>query len=236
MSKAGLIVYEEDMLSFQLLTTAERGKLITAMIDQHMDVSPKTIDSERLRLVWTQIGPKIESNKQRYLDICNRNRKNRLHGMGIYEEEEDKPPDLTTGDESFTPRDESFTPRDARTKHNITKRNVVSGQEPQHKKTKSVITFDGESGKINITGDECRGVWSRTYPSIDVDRQIELAGVWLMENPRRSKKDLRRFIGNWLRTAQKDADARGDGRFGRVARKTCSGPDLFCGMPPAGAE
>ena len=65
MSKAGLIVYEEDMLSFRLLTTAERGKLITAMIDQHMDVSPKTIDSERLRLVWTQIGPKIESNKQR---------------------------------------------------------------------------------------------------------------------------------------------------------------------------
>jgi len=88
MGKSGMIVYQEDMLSFQLLTMAERGKLITAMIDQHNGIEPQTIDSERLKLVWTQIVTKIEYNKQKYTYICNRNRENRLKGLGLIKEVE----------------------------------------------------------------------------------------------------------------------------------------------------
>ncbi len=214
MGKSGMIVYQEDMLSFQLLTMAERGKLITAMIDQHNGIEPQTIDSERLKLVWTQIVTKIEYNKQKYTYICNRNRENRLKGLGLIKEVEGNNQSLTTGDESSTTGNEPLTTRDL-TKHNITKHNivVVPGTAPRQNKNKSPIRYDPGTGKIDGAGEELLALWAKTYPGVDVNRQIELAGVWLMENPRRAKKDLRRFLGNWLRTAQRDADER-DARAG----------------------
>lgn len=75
-----------------------------------------------------------------------------------------------------------------------------------------VLRYDASTGKITGVGADLSEVWRRTYPGIDVARQIELAGVWLMENPRREKKDIKRFLGNWLRTAQRDAAERWERR------------------------
>ncbi len=44
--------------------------------------------------------------------------------------------------------------------------------------------------------------WQRSYPNIDVRSQIQWAHCWILENPKRDKKDYVRFLGNWMRTAQ----------------------------------
>jgi hypothetical protein len=44
--------------------------------------------------------------------------------------------------------------------------------------------------------------WDRSYPNIDVRSQIQWAHCWLLENPKKDKKDYVRFLGNWMRTAQ----------------------------------
>lgn len=44
--------------------------------------------------------------------------------------------------------------------------------------------------------------WERSYPNIDVKSQIQWAHCWLLENPKKDKKDYVRFLGNWMRSAQ----------------------------------
>lgn len=44
--------------------------------------------------------------------------------------------------------------------------------------------------------------WERSYPNIDVRSQIQWAHNWLLENPKKDKKNYVRFLGNWMRSAQ----------------------------------
>ncbi|HUW15137.1 MAG TPA: hypothetical protein VM537_35800 [Anaerolineae bacterium] len=56
--------------------------------------------------------------------------------------------------------------------------------------------------------------WQHTYPELDVERELRTAWQWLQDNPRRLKKDVTRYLGNWLRRAatkkQRDTKTRGD--------------------------
>jgi hypothetical protein len=47
--------------------------------------------------------------------------------------------------------------------------------------------------------------WERSYPHIDVRSQIQWAHNWLLENPKKDKKDYIRFLGNWMRSAEQRA-------------------------------
>ena len=42
------------------------------------------------------------------------------------------------------------------------------------------------------------------WPELDVNAEIARADAWLEANPRRRKKNYRRFIVNWLNRAQRD--------------------------------
>lgn len=43
-----------------------------------------------------------------------------------------------------------------------------------------------------------------TFPRLDVLAELRLARQWLRSNPRRQKKDLPRFLNNWLLTAERE--------------------------------
>lgn len=47
--------------------------------------------------------------------------------------------------------------------------------------------------------------WERTYTHIDVRSQIQWAHNWLLENPTKDKKNYIRYLGNWMRSAEKRA-------------------------------
>lgn len=44
--------------------------------------------------------------------------------------------------------------------------------------------------------------WETTYTHINVHSQIQWAHTWLLENPKKDKKDYVRYLGNWMRQAE----------------------------------
>jgi hypothetical protein len=47
--------------------------------------------------------------------------------------------------------------------------------------------------------------WGATYPSVDIEREFRMMDDWLESNPRRRKKNYRRFITNWLKAEERRA-------------------------------
>ncbi len=85
---------------------------------------------------------------------------------------------------------------------------------PERKKA-ATIDFDGEAW-IGIT-DKDREAWAKAYPACDLDRQIAAAAEWAKANPRKAKKNWRRFLANWLDRAQQKG---GDVASARPNRET----------------
>jgi hypothetical protein len=44
------------------------------------------------------------------------------------------------------------------------------------------------------------------YPNVDIVHELGMMDDWLDSNPRRRKKNYRRFITNWLKAEQRKAD------------------------------
>jgi len=51
-----------------------------------------------------------------------------------------------------------------------------------------------------VTGEDLAR-WRETAPGVDLDLELRRAAAWLVENPKRMKKNLRAFVGNWIRRA-----------------------------------
>lgn len=45
--------------------------------------------------------------------------------------------------------------------------------------------------------------WKKMCPSVDVKNQVAWAHYWLLSNPRKMKKDLARFLANWMKSEEK---------------------------------
>lgn len=43
--------------------------------------------------------------------------------------------------------------------------------------------------------------WGKVAPGVNVEQELVRAACWLVENPKRGKKNLRAFAGNWIRRA-----------------------------------
>ena len=52
------------------------------------------------------------------------------------------------------------------------------------------------------------------YPAVDVPGEVRRAAQWLIDNPKKRKRDMRRYFGNWLNRQQD----RGGGQPDRKAR------------------
>ena len=45
-------------------------------------------------------------------------------------------------------------------------------------------------------------LWKESYPAIDVAQEIRKAAAWLDANRKNRKKDVKRFLVNWLNRIQ----------------------------------
>ena len=79
----------------------------------------------------------------------------------------------------------------------------ADAQSPQQKKQK--IIFDGQF--IKGYGQEDLDALSKAYPAINVTTEIMKASAWLVANPKNVKKNVARFVNNWLSRAQDKAPA-----------------------------
>lgn len=46
--------------------------------------------------------------------------------------------------------------------------------------------------------DDRMSLWKKTYPGVDIASELRKANLWLIENPRKRKKDYARFMASWL--------------------------------------
>jgi len=96
----------------------------------------------------------------------------------------------------------------------ISEPNTVTGVgtpvTPPADKTSAVkipkIYFGYESdGKIHGINAPLLKYWKEQFPAIDVEQEIRNASVWLDSNRKRRKKDVKRFLTNWLLRKQESA-------------------------------
>jgi hypothetical protein len=74
---------------------------------------------------------------------------------------------------------------------------------------KTKIGWDAAGETFTGITAETLAAWGKACPAVDAERETAAAALWLAENPRRMKKNLRQFLGAWMRRAQGDAEAGG---------------------------
>jgi len=78
----------------------------------------------------------------------------------------------------------------------------------------SGITWDKETGLFGNIDEAQRSRWAAAYPAVDLDQAIAAAGNWLMDNPTRRKKNLARFLSNWMARTQERGGSKRTSPFG----------------------
>lgn len=63
------------------------------------------------------------------------------------------------------------------------------------------ISWTSSEGFVGITDGDLAG-WKIAYPALHLESQIARASEWLLANPTKRKKAIRRFLTNWLSRAQ----------------------------------
>ncbi|MCU0916981.1 MAG: hypothetical protein MUC88_20825 [Planctomycetes bacterium] len=59
---------------------------------------------------------------------------------------------------------------------------------------------------IQERGDALLKNWKDAYPNVNVEAEIRKAHSWLISNPRRRKKNLSRFLNNWIKSASRQPE------------------------------
>lgn len=63
-----------------------------------------------------------------------------------------------------------------------------------------------QGGKQYVVPQEIITAAREAYPLVNVEREIKRAAAWLVSNPTKRKKDAPRFLNNWFKGAQSDAE------------------------------
>jgi DNA-binding transcriptional MocR family regulator len=87
--------------------------------------------------------------------------------------------------------------------------NIIRKIKKQTKKAPAKILFDPEAVIFSGISPDDLSRWQSAYPALDVEGEIGKAAEWLIANPHRRRKDIRRFLVNWLSRGQKWAAERG---------------------------
>ncbi len=89
------------------------------------------------------------------------------------------------------------------------------------------IAWTPEDHWQNITAQH-REQWSKAYPAVNIERQLEAMTAWGHANPKKAhKSNWQKFVTNWLSRSQ---DRGGDGGNGKTA------PPVAASPPPAKPE
>jgi hypothetical protein len=63
-----------------------------------------------------------------------------------------------------------------------------------------------QGGKQYVVPQEIITAAREAYPLVNIEREIKRAAAWLASNPAKRKKDAPRFLNNWFKGAQGDAE------------------------------
>lgn len=70
------------------------------------------------------------------------------------------------------------------------------------KKKKKTIAPSDKNPSLEAVLQTHRKEYSEAYPGIDLDQETAKAKAWMLSNPKNKKKNLARFLNNWLSKAQ----------------------------------
>lgn len=65
-----------------------------------------------------------------------------------------------------------------------------------------------QGGRQYVVPMELIATAREAYPLVNIEREIKRAAAWLVANPTKRKKDAPRFLNNWLKGEQADAEKR----------------------------
>ncbi|SEJ53034.1 phage replication protein O [Azotobacter beijerinckii] len=61
-----------------------------------------------------------------------------------------------------------------------------------------LVSFDGEDFQVDAS---LITRWTKKFPGLAVEAELETAASWAADNPRKAKKDWQRFLSSWMRRA-----------------------------------
>jgi len=70
------------------------------------------------------------------------------------------------------------------------------------------VTFDYATGRMDGITDSHRERWAAAYPAVEIEQQVNAAAAWLAANPKQRKKNIERFLTNWLARQQERGGVR----------------------------
>ena len=73
---------------------------------------------------------------------------------------------------------------------------------PSEQITAPLVSFDGEDFHVDAS---LIAKWAEKYSSTNIENEVAKAAEWAAANPRKAKKDWRRFLINWLGNAEDKA-------------------------------
>ena len=187
---------------FCLLSDEEAGRVIREACAMHLTAvldGHQEPEGEGL-LVWRMLKRGLDVNASEYVATCKRNRLNSLAG---YKHDDGEQAEL--------------------------KLEGGSAPAPEGRKRRKQIVFDRELWVYtHIPDDDVQG-WMRSYPGIDVEREITKAAQWQKDHPSNVKKDQRKFLGGWMGRSFGRIEQRGwggaPGGGEKVSRSVSSGVD-----------
>lgn len=65
-----------------------------------------------------------------------------------------------------------------------------------------------QGGKQYVVPNDLIAAAREAYPLVDIEREIKRAAAWLVSNPTKRKKDAPKFLNNWFKGTQDDAEKR----------------------------
>ena len=164
--------------------------------------------------LWKEFATRLDYDRDKYAAICERNRRNGMKGgrppktpanpMGPEKADGDGDGD-GEGDGYIKVSRDTFSPKPEN-----------SGGSGTPKPENIFFDYEGDARIHGVTPAQL-ALWEESFPGIDVREEIRMATVWLDGNRRQRKRDVRRFLANWLMRAQEKS------RPGRKA----SAPDVF---------
>lgn len=78
------------------------------------------------------------------------------------------------------------------------------------------IIFNYESSKFENISPEQVEIWKEAFPAVDIRGEIKRAGVWMSGNPTKRKKNVQRFLSNWLSRRQERGGGNGPAATGKA--------------------
>jgi len=65
------------------------------------------------------------------------------------------------------------------------------------------LLYDAATRQFSGVTEQRRSDWAKAFPGVDIERELLRAAIWWRDNPKKRKKDIARFLSNWMSKAER---------------------------------